>query len=327
MMTLRQSTLLALNLGFLLAGAGCGASTDTEPVDTDTDTTPTPHHAGDTACQNVEGDGPWVRDLEEWTSADGTTFTQTRRFQVCADVPSIAQHADGTLIAAFQGFQDPETDAHWDKIAVRLSEDGGINWTVSQFIELSDFPEGSGRPFDPTITFDLTNDRWRMYFSLSLDGSQMLNDSVCTRSAYSEDGITYVYEEGDRYCASEGAVIDPAVAHLDGTWYYVAPRGAPQDGARFATSTDGLDFTAGDPIPSDNNHNWTGNLSTADDGLRFYGAEGLIPSGNYLWWSSTSDGGASWSDYTRTNVPAGKDPGIIQLADTTWLLLVPTRNE
>ena len=143
----------------------------------------------------------------------------------------------------------------------------------------------------------------------------------------SSDGITYIYEQGPRFCAEGRPVIDPAVALLDGAWYYAAPRGAPQDGAFFVTSRDGLTFTDSHLIPSDINHNWTGNFVVVNGNLRFYGAEVQIPSGNFLFWAETSNEGGSWSDPTRTDVPAGKDPGIIRFADGHYMMLVPTHSD
>jgi hypothetical protein len=229
-------------------------------------------------------------------------------------------------MVAFQGFEDPDDDARWDHIAVRMSEDGGDNWSPVSFITRSGFPEGSGRPFDPTITWDADSEGWRMYFSLGFNG-KMLDDSVCTYSAYSMDGVDFVFEDGSRFCNDSHAVIDPAVIQIDGTWVYIAPRGAPQDGAFFATSPDGLNFDEGDAVSSDMNHNWTGNFALVDGGLRFYGGESVKPQGNFIWWASSDDKGSTWSDYTQTNIPAspyGKDPGIIQRPDGTWLMVVPT---
>jgi len=152
----------------------------------------------------------------------------------------------------------------------------------------------------------------------------ILDDTFCTHSAVSDDGVAYTYESGERFCTDGRAVIDPAVGYLDGTWYYEAPRGAPQEGGHFATSTDGVTFVEGTAIPSDRNHRWTGNFVPVDGNLRFYGAEVLFPSGNFLWWSESADGGGSWSDYTRIDVPAGKDPGIVRRDDGSFILLVPT---
>jgi hypothetical protein len=302
---------------------GAGDTDDTDTDDTDTDVAE--HSPGDITCQDEPGDGNWKRTLEEWVSEDGTTFTYSRPFQYCSDVPSIAQSPDGTLVSTFQYFVGRDDETTWDKVAMRKSTNGGQSWSPAEPILLNEFPEGHGRPFDPTITYDTTGEQWRLFFSMSLTGQTRLDETICTYSAASEDGLHYTFEEGERYCADGRAVIDPAVTALDDTWYYIAPSGAPQDGAHFATSTDGLNFTAAAIIPSDKHHNWTGNVVAVDGSLRFYGAESLYANGNYLWWSSSADGGVTWSDFQQTDIPAGKDPGVVRLAEGTWLLHVPTK--
>jgi hypothetical protein len=227
-------------------------------------------------------------------------------------------------VTAFQAFVDREVDALWDKIGVRISPDDGDTWGPLQFIEVDEFPEGAGRPFDPTITFNPDDGRWRMYFSVNADGGRELNENVCTHSAVSEDAVTYTYDEGTRFCTEGRAVIDPAVAQVGGTWYFTAPRGAPQDGSFFGFSNDGLTFTEGDPVPSDRNHSLTGNLLDVDGNLRLYATEVLFPTGNFMFWSESPNGGATWSEPTRTTIPAGKDPGIVRLDDGTFVMWVPT---
>lgn len=292
--------------------------------------TPEEHYSGDPAChdafETMEGIQPHEYDIVEWRSEDGTTWVEHRMFQTCADVPSIASNDEGTLFMAFQNFQDRDDDSLFDKIALRRSDDGGDTWGEVTGANLIDFPSEAGRPFDPTIVWDAAGSVWRLYFSMNSAGGTELDENVCTHSAQSENGVDFTYESGTRYCAVEGHVIDPAVVWMDGTWYYSAPRGAPQEGAHFATSADGRVFERTDPIPSDENHAWTGNMVVVDESLRFYAREVLLPDGNLIWWSSFTEG-TGWSDYVQTNIPAGKDPGIIRLADGTFMILVPTLSE
>ena len=140
-----SSVVLALSL---LAACGIDTSGDTEAGGTsdvadkspddrgDVATATGPHDPGDTACQSIPGEGPWTRDLIEWRSSDGTHFTERRVFQVCADVPSIAQDGSGMIIAAFQAFE-----AERGKIGVRLSWDEGESWSPLTFIELMGPPD------------------------------------------------------------------------------------------------------------------------------------------------------------------------------------------
>ncbi|MBF0470119.1 MAG: exo-alpha-sialidase [Gammaproteobacteria bacterium] len=278
----------------------------------------------DSSCQSVDGDGPWEYDLYWWESEDGLSFTQGELFQYCADVPSIATDGEGRVFVATQAFANREDSSVWDKIGVRLSHDGGVNWGDIKFISLSGMPENHSRPFDPTIVYDTLSHWWRLFFSLSDDPNGKLTENTCTHSAYSNDGLNYIYE-GSRFCADDKEVIDPAIVVHQGVWHYFAPSGAPQDGAHHATSTDGYTFIAMEKTPSDNNHNWTGNaIPDASGAIRFYGSETNLVQGNYLWYNRSADGGVSWDGFSRTNIPSGKDPGAIYL-NGRYRLLVPTK--
>ena len=314
----------ATNSSTLPPTADPGASA---PLDDGDPVSPAVHDAGDTACQSAEGEGPWHHSLEEWSSPDGITFTHVRTFQVCADVPSVAQGPDGLWVAVYQAWETRSDKTRWDKIAVRFSDNDAETWSSQTFITVEGLPDGTGRPFDPAIAYDPASELWRLYFSLTTNTQNQLDGDVCTHSATSDDGVNYVYEAETRFCADNKPVIDPTVALWDGTWFYIAPSGAPQDGAYFATSEDGIAFTEQLSIPSDMNHNWTGNLVVSGDGLRFYGGEVNRPHGNYLWFAELKAEGASWSDYVQTNIPAGKDPAVIRRADGTYRVYVPTRTD
>jgi hypothetical protein len=317
----------------LLVLPGCSSETSNDDDSSndddaaDDDDSGAPHSPGDLNCHDEFDDRAGTQahehDLVEWRSEDGTDWTEHRLFQACADVPSLARDGSGTVLMAYQNFQDRDNQDRFDRVLLRRSIDQGESWELPTVPTLVDFPAGAARPFDPTIVWDPEGGLWRLYFSMSTSGSRTLDENVCTHSAVSTDGLNFTYEQGPRFCASGGAVIDPAVALFGESWIYMAPRGAPQDGSHLATSEDGLTFVDGVPISSDNNHAWTGNLAPVGDELRFYGREVLHPNENYLWWSSSSDG-LSWSDYTQTNIPAGKDPGILRRADGSFLIIVPT---
>ena len=286
------------------------------------------HNAGSLACKDEDGpaDAAFRHDIALWSGTDGTSFESQVTFQYCADVPSLASNGNGMLITAFQAWITRDVQSEWDRVAVRISPDNGRTWNDMVFVSFTGLPEGGSRPFDPTIVYNADAQQWRLFFSMGMNGNQ-LDDTTCTHSAVSDDGLNYTYEEGERFCADGQPVIDPAVAVRDGLWYYAAPKGAPQDGAFFATSTDGLSFTEQDSIPSDMRHNWTGNFVLTDTGVRFYGAETNIPDrSSLMWWSETEDEGQTWSDFTNTDIPAGKDPAAIRI-DAEWWLLVPFTEE
>lgn len=255
-------------------------------------------------------------------SFDGTTFNNEIFLVDSADVPSIAQHQDGTVILAFQNFKRTFGPTNVDRIGIRKSNDSGFSWSPSMMINLSGYTGTSTRVFDPTIT--ITPDSlYRMYFSYCPNVSGSLLDSTCdTYSAISSDGINYTFEPSARVSVSNKTVIDPAAVYFSGIWHYYSPNGAPQDGARHATSVNGLNFTIIDSAGyGDLGRNWTGNVINNGTNMRFYGGSDDANQ-KKLWWNATTDG-SNWSGYTWTNL-FGKDPGVVKLNTDEYLALVPS---
>lgn len=270
--------------------------------------------AGDPAC-HTNAPGPGDRDLFLF-SGDGVSFEAPIRMQHCADVPSMA--SDGSsLLAAFQSFAEPGDPEAWDRIAVRRSDDGGETWGELLPATFDGLPEGMGTPFDPALVW--TGAGWRLYFSMGTTEPATPDDSVCTHAAWSDDGSGFTYET-EVFCVDGAAVIDPTVALWSGIWYYSAPAGKSEDGARMATSADGLRFEELGFVSSDETHAWIGNLVVRDEFLVFYGAQPKVP-GGHIWFATTSDG-TTWTEPISTSIPGGKDPGAVVLGDAV-LLLVP----
>ncbi len=269
---------------------------------------------------------PWKKALRIATSSDGTTFGAATVFQDSSGVPCLIRLSTGVLVTAFQWFPAPQYGPGWDSIAVKFSTDNGLSWSSPTSTNFSGIPRGYRRPFDPTIV-ETDAGQIRMFFSSGI-GMGPLDANVNTYSAISNDGINYIFENNARFDVLNKEVIDPACVKFKGLWHYTAPIGAPQDGAYHATSTDGLNFTPLANIPSDMQHNFTGNLMVnSSNEMRFYGS-----SGNALWWASTTDG-TNWSGFTNTNVmpSAGGDPAVVKLPNGTYIMLyvgpAPTVNE
>ncbi len=245
-------------------------------------------------------------------SDDGINFSVPEMFQDSSGVPSITMLNDGTLICAFQWFPAPMFGEHWDSVAVKFSTDTGLTWSNPIPVNFEGMPPDFVRPFDPAIA-NTGNDSIRMYFSCGT--SQFLDSTVNSYSAISADGINYTYESGPRFEVDSLPVIDPSVLKFKGTWHYVAPRGAPQDGAYHATSIDGLNFAPQNFLPSDNFHQWTGNLMIDGDSLRFYGSS---PGGN-IWLRSSIDGFA-WNPPRSTNIFGG-DNSVVKLPNGKYMMI------
>lgn len=247
-------------------------------------------------------------------SADGVTYDPPALFQDSAGVPSAVRWHGDTLACVFQWFRLPQLSPTWDHVAVKFSYNNGSTWTEPTPIEINGLPPNYQRPFDPTLTV-LGGDSLRIYFSSSEGMPMNLDSTVNTYSAVGTDGIHFTFEPGARVDVADNRVIDPAVIHFGPGWHYASPAGAPQDGAYHYVSPDGLAFNAVPVIPSDAQHNWTGNYMVADaNELRFYGSG---PGG--IWYNSTPNGGI-WNGYVNTNVQGG-DPTVVRVDTSSWFMV------
>lgn len=262
----------------------------------------------------AQSNPPWRRPLKMAYSEEGSLFAPPITFQDSSGVPSVIKWKGDTLLCVFQWFRLPVGTPTWDRVAVKYSYNNGQSWTAPQPIVLHDFPANYQRPFDPTLAV-LSADSLRIYFSSSEGIPPMGQDaSINTYSAVSADGLNYYFEPGPRVDVADNRLIDPAVIRLGAAWHYTAPIGSPQQGAFHFVSPDGVHFSQVPNIPSDNQHNWTGNFMLNNNTeLRFYG------SGARIWYRSSLNGGV-WSNYVNTNLQGG-DPSVVQLAPSFYLII------
>jgi hypothetical protein len=256
--------------------------------------------------------GPWENPLMVARSSDGVTFTNPAVFQDSGGVPSAVPWRGDTLACVFQWCRAPVNGPTWDKVAVKFSYDRGATWTEPQLVVFNGLPQQYQRPFDPTLA--VVGDSLRVYFSSSDGMPGPGGDSIInTYSAISGDGVNFRFEPGPRVDDPAHRLIDPAVIWFNNAWHYTSPIGAPQEGVYHYVSPDGLDFSRVPDIPSDAQHNWTGNFVVADSTeLRFYGC------GPSVWHNRSPDGG-QWLGYTATSVRGG-DPTVVRLASDDWLI-------
>lgn len=261
-----------------------------------------------------QGIPPWERPLKIATSTDGQNFFNSNIFQDSSGVPSMIKWKGDTLLCVFQWFRLPMNSITWDKVAVKFSYDSGNSWTQPVPIVVNGLPSNYQRPFDPTISI-MSTDSLRIFFSSSNGMPPPGGDSIIdSYSAVSTDGINYTFEPGARYDNAALRVIDPAANIFQGQWHYLAPIGAPQDGAYHCISSDGINYVRQNDDLSDAQHNWTGNFVVNDTNeLRFYG------SGQFLWYNSTSDA-FNWNGYVNTNIIGG-DPTVAKLTSTNYIMV------
>lgn len=260
--------------------------------------------------------------MYQYTSTNGTHFGPGHIFMDSADVPSLVVDTfNNQLIAVFQMFLGGSGSATYDKIGVAFSTDWGVSWSHPVPINLSGHPGSVTRTFDPTITVSQTG-QYRLFFTYCPNTTSL--DSTCdTYSAISSDAINFTFETNPRFGVTHHQVIDPAVVLWNSAWHYTAPVGAPQDGAYYARSLGGLNFTLHDTTPSNIYRNWTGNLMDNVSDMRFYGYNtSNDPVNAYkVWWSSSIDG-ITWVGQHFTNVK-GKDPACVLLPNGHYLMVAP----
>jgi hypothetical protein len=256
---------------------------------------------------------PWQRPLRIARSTDGINFTDVAIYQDSSGVPSLIRWKGDTLVCVFQWFRKPMNSITWDRVAVKFSFNAGATWTTPVPIVVNGLPAGYQRPFDPTLAV-VNSTSLRVYYSSGVTPSGGLDTSINTYSAVSSDGINYTFEPGPRFDHPTNRAIDPAVIQFHGTWHYLAPIAAPQDGAYHATSGDGLTFSQQASLPSDINHNWTGNLMlNSQSELRFYG------SGPNIWYSASVDG-TIWQNFVSTNIRGG-DPSVQRISAGNYIII------
>jgi len=244
-----------------------------------------------------------------------------------AGVPTLARLADGRLLAAFQHF--PRDDrAAFDRVAASYSSDQGRSWSPPQAIRIHDIDPDLARPFDPTLVV-LPDGRIRIYFTSNRRSGPRFGTPEIY-SAISSDGLTYRFEPGVRFAIAGRRVIDSAVAIHEGQFHLIVPdngmeelgdirgsdRHGPAEGSGYhAVSRDGLRFERQPDIRLPVRGRWLGNLVSDGGRLVFFGT-GPGP------WPVMSADGHGWQAATTNIAVPGADPGVVRLADGSWLFVV-----
>jgi hypothetical protein len=265
-------------------------------------------------AESLERYGPWSRDLELWESTDGKRFLYRGIFAERGGVPTMARTKDGRLFAAFQWFPLDRKEA-FDRIAVKMSADEGQSWSPPQPIMIEGMPKRLHRSFDPTLVA-LEDGSLRLYFTSERGSQDSFRGNRAIFSAISEDGVTYLYEPGQRFGLPDEEAYDSAVAKLGGVWHLYCPRMETEGLGFHAVSPDGKNFLRVEDVIVLGPRQWLGAVLAAGDGLQFYGT------GQEGGWRASSFDGAIWQlDLSVTF--QGADPAAVAL-DNDRVLLVTT---
>lgn len=254
--------------------------------------------------------GPYFHQIYRATSSDGIVFKSDGQLVVDhASVPDAVHRPDGEIWLYYIN-GDPD---HNYIFVARQQGDGP--WKPIDFVKLN----GSFDDYavDPDIV-RLADGRYRLYYYGNF-GLPQPRGSIFY-SAISSDGINFAVE-GEALVVPGGA--DPTVTQrADGSWL-MAFKSGPN--VRFATSTDGLQFTLTET--TFNNAPGMPELVTLPDGrLRLYlGSDRLL---SFI----SSDGGRSWTQETQTRLESAHTrgaggPSVIQLPDGQWVLFYIVVNE
>jgi hypothetical protein len=264
------------------------------------------------STESLEQYGPWSRDLELWESTDGKRFLYRGVFAERGGVPTLAKMKDGRFFAAFQWFPLDQQEA-FDRIAVKMSADGGESWSEPQPITIEGMPRRLHRSFDPTLVA-LADGSLRLYFTSERGDERSFRGNRAIFSAISDDGVTYLYEPGQRFGLPDEEAYDSAVAQLSGIWHLYCPRMETGGLGFHAVSPDGKNFMRVDDVIILGSRQWLGSVLAAGEQLHFYGT------GQGGGWRASSFDGAIWQLDLSVNFQ-GADPAAVVLEDDRILLI------
>ena len=153
-----------------------------------------------------------------------------------AGVPCMSRGPAGEIVQMFQWF--PNGDGELDFIARRVSYDEGRTWSGVQAVQWTGGPKVHSRQADPSLVL-LGDGSWRLYFTCHVEKDVY----PATWSAISDDGLNFTWEDGKRMELADAGLLDPSVTYFDKFYHFYSPRPGKGDGAIYATSPNGLDFT------------------------------------------------------------------------------------
>ena len=273
------------------------------------------------APAKAQGNGPWATRIVLAASADGLAFASTG--EIVADqagVPALVVDPERRLRAYYVDWANGNTIA----VAIRTAP---RTWVYRRVTVRGALPKPPGSdPVDPAVVV-LPDGRYRLYYMQGSGGGPAGGPGgpggLAIYSAISSDGIAFTREPGVRLTPPDRQTFDPTVLKTRAGWLlWTGP-----DGAHFATSPDGLRFTARSAFTVDG----TGFMVWAatalhGGGYRVYG--NVVGPGGEPASSASSADGVSWRlDAGRRLAGGAPDVGVAVLDPRHWamayLTLIP----
>ncbi len=235
----------------------------------------------------ARGEGPWVTRVMLATSTNGRDF---RRLQFVlsdqAGAPNAIVDHERRARVYYTDFGNGNALA----CAVQIETGNLTNWNYRRVNIAGLSKKYRTVPVDPAVVV-LGDRRYRLYF---MHGTP----TPAIYSALSTNGIDFAMEEGVRFSANAGPVLDPLVLQTKEHWLLWAG----PDGRFSARSTNGLNFmsTGEFRLEGARFFPWSAAVLPGDSGYRLYG--------NFLGPGEWS-GGIS-SIFSRDGMTWKREPGI-----------------
>ena len=235
--------------------------------------------------RNLSANGPWKTNLQYMTgTARSDLLINDRGRKLAVDqagVPTLIE-IDGVLRAYFQWAPTgDDTIQFFDHIGYSDLSNG--RWSEPQIITIDhDQRQRHEYPFDPTVVA-LTEGGYRLYFTQNETRRAGPNNKMTLGSAFSEDGVNFVMEPGDRLKLEDTKINDCAVIFFNGLWHLIAPNHDKMGEGYYATSQDGLSFERQDDLFMSGGA-WLGNMVEHRGAVYFFGTGFTLKTRDFKTW-------------------------------------------
>ena len=235
--------------------------------------------------RNLEANGPWKSNLQYMSGSARSDLPINERGRTLAidqaGVPTLIE-IDGVLRAYFQWAPTKdETIQFFDHVGYSELRNG--RWTEPKIIDVDyDRRIRHSYPFDPTVVA-LDDGGYRLYFTRNLTRKAGPANLMTLGSAYSDDGITFEMEPGDRMKLDGARINDCAVIFFGGQWHLISPNHDEMGVGYYATSKDGLNFEQQDDLFM-NGGAWLGNMVEYEGAVFFFGTGFTLKTNDFKHW-------------------------------------------